>query len=74
MARESHAIKNLLDESPLNGSKTYITGIVMILVGAGAIWLEVGGHNGYLSRESAIEMIFAGIGFITFGHKIDKTL
>jgi hypothetical protein len=68
-------IKYALDQLPLDGSKSYLTGIAMILIGGGGLilkWFEVEEFS--LSIEDGRNLILAGFALISVAHKMDKTL
>ena len=72
---ESHKIKNILEALPLNGSKSYLAGGAMIVIGIGGLILKVMGYEEYgLSIEEGRNLILAGLTVIGIAHKIDKTL
>ena len=75
MAKESHAIKNALESLPFNGSKSYLTGAAMIVIGVGGLILKWFGHDEYaLPMEEARNLILAGFALVSVAHKMDKVL
>ena len=67
-------MKALLDALPLNGNKTYISGVIMIVVGvSGLIMSNIQPDSPVaLSFDRAVELVVGGLAILGIGHKIDK--
>lgn len=67
-------MKTLLDTLPLNGSKTYISGVIMIVIGiSGAIMGVVQPDSPFaIPVEKAVELVVGGLAILGIGHKLDK--
>jgi len=64
----------LLDKLPLNGHKSWIGGVAMIVIGVASFLISlVSPDNAYgISLLSAVEAISVGLGIIGIAHKVDK--
>lgn len=69
-------MRALLDLLPLNGNKTYLSGIALLLLGVGGIILKYADPTSEfgLSVEQGIQLILAGLAALGIGHKVDKML
>ena len=56
----------MLDKLPLNGKKTYVVAILVLLNAVSGLLL------GYHDGQEALMMIGGALGLTTIGHKIDK--
>jgi len=67
-------MKALLDSLPMNGNKTYISGILMIVIGvSGGIMSVVQPESPFaMPLEKAVELVVGGLAILGIGHKLDK--
>ena len=63
----------MLDELPLNGSKSYLVGAVSLLLGLSGLVRRWFGHED-MPIEYAVGLVLWGCTVISFAHKVDKTL
>ncbi len=68
-------MKKLLDSLPFSGNKTYITGIIMLVVGiSGAVMKVIDPESPLaLPFDRSLELVLGGLATLGIGHKIDKS-
>jgi hypothetical protein len=67
-------MKALLDNLPLSGNKTYISGIIMIVTGVSGAVMKIIEPESPLALpfDRALELVLGGLAVLGIGHKIDK--
>lgn len=67
-------MKALLDSLPLNGQKTYISGVCMIVIGVSGLVMGYVQPDSPLaiSLDRSVELIVGGLAILGIGHKLDK--
>lgn len=63
------------DKLPLDGYKMFMVGLASFLIGVSGLVLRFAGVEEYsLGIEEARGLILFGLGFLGFGHKLEKVL